>query len=156
MAVPRAPAHRRDMGPRHGYTFIELLLALAMLGILLTIALPPTGRWQDRVAVRAARDELAGAIAWTRVAAAARGGAVLAVDPLTGRLWTRTRDGEDTRFVDLAARYGVEVDAGTSTLSLLHYDALGIGRAASRTFTIRRREASAGVTVSAYGRYRRW
>lgn len=156
MAVPRFVVNTPAMRHRRGYTLTELALVLAVLGILLAIVLPPAGRWRDRAAVRAARDELAGAVAWTRMAAATRGGAALAVDPATGRVWTRGRDGTDSPPVDLSARYAVRVETGTDGVVLLQYDALGIGRAASRTFTFRRGAAVAGVTVSAYGRYRRW
>lgn len=144
------------MRRRDGYTLLELLIALSLLGILLTMALPPVGRWRDQVAVRAARDDLAGAIAWTRMAAAARGGAALVVDPVTGRVWTRTAEGEDFPVIDLQDRYDVELETGAASLLILHYDAFGIGRTASRTFTLRRGVVTGGVTVSAYGRYRKW
>lgn len=156
MAVPRFVVNTPAMRHRRGYTLTELVLVLAVLAVLLAIALPPVGRWRDRAAVRAARDELAGAVAWTRMAAATRGGAALAVDPATGRVWTRARDGADSAPVDLPGRYGVQVETGTEGVVLLQYDALGIGRATSRTFTLRRGGAVAGVTVSAYGRHRRW
>lgn len=156
MAVPRTMRHRRAMGRRDGYTLIELLVALTLLGILLSTALPPLGKWRDRAAVRAARDELAGAIAWTRIAAASSGGAALVVDPASGRVWTRTAAGDDARATDLHARYGVKLDAGSTAPIRLHYDAFGIGRTASRTLTLRRGDAAAGVTVSSYGRYRKW
>lgn len=143
------------MRRRDGHTLIELLVALALLGILVAMALPPVGRWRDQAAVRAARDELAGGIAWTRVAAVSRGGAVFVVDPATARFWTRTSEGEDSPVIDLHARHGVQLETGAARV-MLRYDALGIGRAASRTFTVRRGAATGGVTVSAYGRYRRW
>lgn len=156
MALPRAIGHRGAMRRRDAYTLIELLVALALLGILLAMALPPVTRWRDEAGVRAARDELAAALAWTRMAAVSRGGAALVVDPAAGHVWTRTADGTDSPAIDLRARHGVELDAGSGALLVLSYDALGIGRAASRTFTLRRGDASGGVTVSAYGRYRRW
>lgn len=156
MALPQFVVNTPAMRPRHGYTLIELLLVLTVLAVLLGLALPPLGRWRDRAAVRAARDELAGAVAWTRMAAAARGGAALAVDPVAGQVWTRARDGTDSAPVNLSARYAVRVETGTNGVVLLQYDALGIGRMASRTFTLRRGDAVAGVTVSAYGRHRRW
>lgn len=138
-----------------GYTLIELIVVMAVLGVLLAIALPPALRWRDAAAVRSARDELAAALAWTRVAAASHGGATLVLDPAVGRFWTHA-DGRDSAPVDLADRYGVRVDPGSGDPVVFHYDGLGIGRLTNRTVRVVRGDAEAGVTVSAYGRYRRW
>jgi prepilin-type N-terminal cleavage/methylation domain-containing protein len=140
---------------RRGYTLIELIVVMALLGVLLAMALPPMLRWRDAAAVRSARDELAAGLAWTRVAAATHGGAALVLDPATGRFWTRAH-GRDAGSVDLAARYGVRLDPGTPDPVVFYYDALGIGRLSNRTIRVRRGRAEGGVTVSAYGRYRRW
>lgn len=142
---------------RHpGFTLVEMIMVMTVLATLLGIALPPTARWRHAAAVRTARDELAAGLAWTRMAAASHGGASLVLDPLTGRFWTRTADGRDSEPVDLQARYGVRVDAGSDDPVVFPYDALGIGRLTSRTVYVRRGSAEAGLTVSAYGRCRRW
>lgn len=140
---------------RPGYTLIELITVMAVLAMLLGVAVPPALRWRDAAAVRSARDEFAAGLAWTRVAAASHGGATLVLDPATGRFWTRTA-GRDAPPTDLGAQYGVHVDPGTTGPVVFHYDALGIGRLTNRTVRLRRGSAEAGVTVSAYGRYRRW
>lgn len=141
---------------RHtGYTLIELIVVTAVLGVLLTIALPPTVRWRDGVAVRAARDELAAGLSWTRWAAAAHGGASLVLDPAQGRFWTRAA-GRDWHGVDLTGRYGVRIDPGPGGLMVFHYDGLGLGRFGNHTVRIRRGHSEAGITVSSYGRFRRW
>lgn len=150
-AFPARPERAR------GYTLIELLVVLSVLGVLLAITLPPITRWRDAAAAHAARDELAGALALTRVVAVSARGATLVLDPTTGRFWIRTEEEEDGPATDLAGRYRVRVDAGPSTEPVLfHYDALGIGRLANRTVRVRRGRAEAGLTVSAYGRFRRW
>lgn len=142
--------------PRPGFTLIEMLIVLSVLGVLLVLTLPPVARWRDAAAVHAARDELAAALAWTRVAAASRSGATLVLDPETGRFWTVAAAGAAAPPTDLGSRYRVRLDVGSSGPVLFHYDALGIGRLTSRTVHIRRRGAEAGLTVSAYGRVRRW
>ena len=154
MALPRDASHPGGM--RHGYTLVELIVVMAILAMLLGIVLPATARWRHAAAVRAARDELAAGLAWTRIAAASHGGASLVLDPPTGRFWTRTADGRDSELVDLKARYGVRVDSGSEDPVVFPYDALGIGRLANRTVYVRRGDATAGLTVSSYGRYRRW
>lgn len=141
---------------RHGFTLVELILVAALLAVLLAVAMPPVFRWRDAAAVRAARDELAAGLGWTRMAAAAHGGATLALDPLTGRYWIRIADGGGPEPVELGRRYGVAFDPGTTDPVLFPYDALGIGRLGNRTVRIRRGHAEGGLTVSAYGRYRRW
>jgi Tfp pilus assembly protein FimT len=138
-----------------GTSLIELLVALTLLAGILAIALPPAGRWRDAAAVRGARDELAAALSWTRMAAAARGGATLVLDPTSGRFWTE-QEGRHWRIVDLAGHYGVRIETGTSRPVAFRYDGLGIGRVASRTVRIHRSGAEAGITVSSYGRVRRW
>lgn len=142
---------------RPGHTLIELLIVMAFLAILLAISMPPLTRWRDAAAVHAARDEIAGALAWTRIAATSRNGATLVLDSGTGRFWTRIGEDATGPVTDLAGRYQVAIEAGSATSpALFHYDALGIGRLANRTIRVRRGGAEAGLTVSAYGRFRRW
>lgn len=142
---------------RHpGTTLIELVVVLAVLAALLGVAVPASARWRDAAAVRAARDELAAGLARTRATAVSRGGAALILDPLVGRFWTVADRGRTPEAVGLGDRYGVRVDPGGDDLVVFRYDGLGIGRLASRTVRIRRGGAEAGLTVSAYGRARRW
>ena len=139
-----------------GHTLIEILVVLAILAVLLGVGLPGMSRWRDAAAVRAARDELAAGLAWTRMAAVTHGGASLVLDPTTGRFTIGLGDGADRPAVDLSGQYGVVIDPGTDRLVAFRYDALGIGRMTSRTVRVRRGHIEGGVTVSAYGRYRRW
>lgn len=142
---------------RHsGTTLIELIVVLAVLAVLLGVAVLSSARWRDEAAVRAARDELASGLAQARVTAVSSGGAALILDPAAGRFWTVTDSGAAGEPVSLEDRYGVLVDPGGDDLVVLRYDGLGIGRLASRTVRIRRGRAEAGLTVSAYGRTRRW
>ncbi len=140
-----------------GLTILEMVLVLLLAGILAGLAWPPLARARDGALVRAARDDLAVTIARTRSAALARGGATFVAEADTDRFWVRGA-GADTVAgpVDVRARYGVGLETVGGPVAELRYDALGIGRLASRTFRLRRGDAEAGVTVSSYGRVRTW
>lgn len=142
-------------GPR-GTTVIELMVALLLLGVLLALSLPSMARWRDAVAARAARDELAAGLAWTRLSAVSHGGSTLVVDAASGTFWTMTPAGAARKPVSLTDRYAVRLDVGSGGRVSLEYDALGVGRHASRTIRFRRGRAEAGLVISGYGRFRRW
>lgn len=142
-------------GPR-GTTLIELLMVLLLLGLLLALAVPPMARWRDAVAARAARDELAAGLAWTRLSALSHGGSTIVVDAPTATFWTTTPAGPGRTPVNLAERYAVRLEMGSAERVSIEYDALGVGRHASRTIRFRRGRAEAGLVVSGYGRFRRW
>jgi Tfp pilus assembly protein FimT len=136
---------------------IELLAVLMLLSILLGMAMPGATRWRDAAAVGAARDELAARLAWTRIAAASRGGAALVLELPAGRYRVELADGFAVHESDLSERFGVTIrTTGSADSVVLRYDALGIGRMTARTLEVRRGEAVGGLTVSAYGRFRRW
>jgi prepilin-type N-terminal cleavage/methylation domain-containing protein len=142
---------------RPGHTLIELLLVLLVLGILLGLASPPLGRWRDTAHAAAARDELAGRLAWTRVAATAHGGARLVLALPDGRYRVEAGDGALLVHGDLAGRYGIRVStAGEPDSVVLRYDAIGIGRMTGRTLRVTRGRATASLSVTPFGRYRRW
>jgi prepilin-type N-terminal cleavage/methylation domain-containing protein len=145
------------MSNHPGVTLIELLAVMLLLAVLLGMSVPRFGRWRDAVAVGGARDELAARLAWTRIAAASQGGAALILDVPGGRYRVELADGARAVEADLGARFGVVVETpGVQDSVVLRYDALGIGRMTGRTVQVRRGDAVAGLTVSPYGRYRRW
>lgn len=154
MATPPVGVHRPRMRTHAGTSFLELTVVLALVGLLLGIAAPSTLRWRDRVAVRAARDDLAAGLAAARATAAAAGGAALVLETGSARFWIAA-GGVAGPVTDLAERYRVRVEGGSGTIEV-RYDALGIGRLANRTLRLRRGAAEAGLTISAYGRVRRW
>lgn len=143
------------MNAPHGYTLSETAVVLLLLAILYGMLVPPVTRWRDRWAARAARDEVAAALAWTRLAAAGHGGATLVLDPERAVLRIQLGDGGTGDSTDLRDRYGVAVEAGGDGSVAVRYDALGIGRFANHTLQFRRGSATAGLVISAHGRVRR-
>ena len=142
------------MFTRPGTTLYELIFALVITAIVATMALPSMLHARRVLAVRAARADLAAAIATARSAAVLTGGAAVTIDVAHGMVWVETGDGR--RIGDaqpVAARHGVTLEADRTSITL-QYDALGIGRLANASIRVRRGDVAAALTVSAYGRVR--
>lgn len=137
-------------------SFMELLIVLALVAILGTIAAPTVAHSLDVMNVRAAREELFGLAARTRDVAVSRSGATLSLD-LRNQV-ARIIDGASVAVEELhLQKYDVSLATdGRQSSIALRYDARGIGRMASRTIRLRRGSAEAGLTFSSYGRVRRW
>ena len=139
-----------------GYTLLELVAALALLGTLMGVATPPLVALRDVASVLAAREQLVGLISAARVIAVANGGAVVAVDaaPARGRISARGRLVRSLTMAESTPGLVLDLPGGRDTTALV-FDAMGIGRFASATFRFRRGSAERSVVVSAYGRVRR-
>lgn len=143
------------MTTRHGFTLLEALLVLTVLGILAGLAGPAALRGRDALAVRAAQHELAAALAVTRAAAIRNGGATFVMDLESGSGWIEAGPGVRlAQEYPVGPRYGVRVTCARATPVRIRFDALGIGRLANTVLRVERRNASATITVSAYGRVR--
>lgn len=144
------------MGVRHreqGFTLLELVFVIAVAGALLGMALSRGAAGLDRIAVVAARDVAAAALARTRALAVAQGGSALVIRRSPAGFWLEDRRGVQIGGTDLERSYGVVLDdADTEAEIRVRYDALGIGRVASRTLRFRRGAAVATLVISSYGR----
>ena len=142
-----------------GFTLLELVVVLALLALAIGVAYPGARAAADAWAVRAARDATASVLAGTRAAAQAQRGAELLVVVSEGRLLARSgARPEPVPRLELVRDWGVTVVSPGSSgdTVVIRYDALGLGRIANRTLRFERGRAVAGLTVSAYGRVRRW
>jgi prepilin-type N-terminal cleavage/methylation domain-containing protein len=144
---------------RKGSSLPELLITLLILSAIAAIGAIALRRGLEVYAARAARDSMAAAVGKARALALANGAARLVVDPGTAAVWIEappgSRAGDALRLGDV---FGVTVaaDQHAGGVVTLEFDALGFGRVASRTFRIRRGSTEARLTLSSYGRPRRW
>jgi Tfp pilus assembly protein FimT len=142
---------------RAGFTLADMIITLAVLGIVLGMAAPRVGALRARGAVRSARDAAASAFERARSLAVARGTARVTVDAAAGTIAIESPVGiAADAALHLTDVWGVAVDLGGSRTAVLDFNAIGLGVVASRTITLTRGAAQAGLTVSSYGRVRRW
>jgi hypothetical protein len=140
---------------RPGATLFELLVVLILLGVFASIAAPSLRTTMDMLAVRGAREAAFGLFARARVLALQHGGADIVLNAGSDRIQVRTADGKVRAELSLAQRSVDLLLAGADPI-VLRYDAYGLGRMMSRTVTLRGQEAYAGLTISSFGRVRRW
>lgn len=138
-----------------GYTILELITVMALMG-LVTAGLLPAARHQlDRMAVLGAREEVAGLFHRARAEAVSRGGSrlLLTTDPPSAEL---SAEGEVLARARLKEDYGVTLALSSGrTEAELVFDALGLGRVASQTLRFARGDAEARLVVSSLGRVTR-
>ncbi len=137
-----------------GHTLLELITTLLLLGMAWSLLHPVARRWTDRSAVEGARERVVGLLDRARSQARADGGAEVEIRADEGVLTLRSGDVEVAR-ADLRTD-GISLDAGGGGDTIvIRFDALGLGRVASRTLTFRRRDGRAELVVSALGRVTR-
>jgi prepilin-type N-terminal cleavage/methylation domain-containing protein len=135
-----------------GHSLIELLVALALLGVVMAIAIPRARDSLDRITVRSAAGDVRATLRFARSMALAGNRAItVAIDSATGTL--RVRRGSEvllTRGVGQA--HGVRVGRTRDSLT---YDGRGFGRgAANLSVILRRGMAAETVFVARLGRVR--
>jgi prepilin-type N-terminal cleavage/methylation domain-containing protein len=139
---------------RRGHTLLELAVVVAILGLLALVTVTASRAQVDRLAVGAAREEVAGLLREARGAARAHGGALVVVDRDAG-VELRVRGDSLVRRVD-PSTHGVAVSpVGSRTRAELAYGPSGLGRVASVTLAFTRGEVARTLVVSAHGRVRR-
>jgi Tfp pilus assembly protein FimT len=138
------------MGNSRGGTLLELVLTMALMGVVMAIAIPSVSTILDRMSVRAAKQDVVLALWAARNIASARGDyASFVVDPVHGRV--RVVSGADTVFArNLTAQRGVAVAATRDSIT---YSPTGLGWGAANTRIIVSRGRRADtVTTSRLGR----
>jgi prepilin-type N-terminal cleavage/methylation domain-containing protein len=141
---------------RQGTTLFELLMVLMLLGVFTSIAAPSLRSTIDVLAARAAREAAFGLFSRARVVALQHGGAEIELSATHDRMTLRRASGAVEYEHDFGAHDVDLLVDGSADPVVLRYDAYGIGRMMSRTVRFHARSAHAGVTISSFGRARRW
>ena len=140
---------------RSGYTLVETILVLGFLGVSLATTVPRFHEARDRIAVRSAREAVIGLLSRARHHAVLRGGAEVLVSEPLQTLVLRSSAGT-VEILDLSPAHDVELEIeGAGGEVTVRFDALGLGRVASRTLVLRRGDVASRVIISSYGRARR-
>jgi len=137
---------------RRGYTVVELLLVVSIVGVVVALALPRTLLVLDRIAVHAAAADVGATLATARaVALAGRSAVAVDVDSASGTL--RVRRGVERLWSrNIGQAHGVEVRTSRDSLA---FDGRGLGvGAANLSIVIRRGAVAETVYVSRLGRVR--
>ena len=138
-----------------GSSILEVLLVLALLGILSAAGLNGVVQLRDRWAVLGARDALAALVRDARGVAVARGGSSVRLGSSPAEAFLEVRAGP-LRSLSLAREWGVGLDLGNAAQEVvLGFDPAGVGRMSARTLRLTRGRAEAVLVVSGYGRVRR-
>jgi hypothetical protein len=136
-----------------GYTLVEAVTALTLLGVGVSTLAPTVRRLGDHAAVVAAREEVVATLLEARALALASGGAEVAVATSPPVVGIR-KGGTLVREIRLGDGIELRIGAGRDSTTI-RFDALGLGRFASETIELARVGATTAVVVSSYGRIRR-
>jgi prepilin-type N-terminal cleavage/methylation domain-containing protein len=143
---------RRLPPPQQAFTLPELVLVLAIVGLLSLIAIRQLQLYLDRLATRAAVTQAALMLGRARDESVAQHTAItLRVDSIAGTLALSAR-GQPLASQTLGHDRGVVLSANRDSIT---FDARGLGYgAANMTLIVRRREAANTLVVSRLGRAR--
>ncbi|HUE89452.1 MAG TPA: type II secretion system protein [Vicinamibacterales bacterium] len=141
------------MGIQRGFTMVELMIAVVVMGIIMAVGMPKLGAIRDQASVRSATQQIGAYVATTRAAAIRRG--------LRANFKTRG----DTMWVEIQQPGAPEIIAPPiplaetfniqlSTISdSITFDARGfaLGLAATQKFVVTRASASDSICVTRLG-----
>jgi prepilin-type N-terminal cleavage/methylation domain-containing protein len=141
-------------GHTRGFTVVELVVVLLLLGVTTASVAPAARRQRDRALVLGAREAVVGLIAEARTAAMESGAASVRIVAVPARAEVVSQ-ARILRTAAIASDFGVSIAIGGSSQVELMYDALGLGRVASQTIAFTRGREATELVVSGYGRVRR-
>ena len=137
-----------------GYTLLEAVTVLILLGVGASSVAPAMRRVADRAAVVTAREELIAAVLETRAAGIAAGTSEITLIADHPPSLTIRADGAVLRSATFADAITLRIGAGRDSTTI-RFDAFGLGRFANETIELIHSGATTSVVVSSYGRVRR-
>jgi prepilin-type N-terminal cleavage/methylation domain-containing protein len=144
--------HHPAATPR-GYSLVEVLIVVTIALIALGMVLPPMKRGFDRLATRAAANDVVSAFFVARAAAVAAARRTTVTFDSTGRISVLTHRGDTMLTRAVASLHRVTL---TTNRREMIYTPVGLGYAgANLTIVLRRGRAVDTVVVSREGRVRR-
>jgi Tfp pilus assembly protein FimT len=139
-----------------GATLFELLLVFSLISVFAALTFPAMRSGIAALSSRTARETAFGLFARARALAVQQGGAEIELSARDDRLIIRTSSGAIEHVHNFAEQQVDLLFDGKVDPIVLRYDAYGLGRMMSRTVTFRTRGQIAGLTISSFGRVRRW
>ena len=140
---------------RRGFTLIEVLIVIVVIGIMAGLAVPRAKKWGDRRAVRRAGNEAALFYYRVRFAAVLKS-ATIRIE-FAPDLFTAASESPSVSVnvsIPGPARHGVRLNVSRSVIRL-YPNGLGLGPANTK-LVFRRGSAAESLTVSRLGRLKRW
>ena len=137
---------------RFAFTLLELVIVLALVGLLMALAVPRFSAMRDRASVRAAMADLGAEFSMARQSAITRRTAVAVVlDTSSGTVELRSAARTMSRH-PLGTTYGIVLGCNRDSAV---YDPRGVGYGVSNlTVTVRRGAIVDTLTMSRMGRVR--
>jgi prepilin-type N-terminal cleavage/methylation domain-containing protein len=150
-----APGPRRPR--RHGFTIVEMIVVLVMMGILMSIALPRFGTLRDKSAVSSAKQKIVGYVATAR-AAAIRQSSSAQFRLWSGNMHATVTQPDGTSLMlggseQLDKTEGVTVTRGTGVVKdVITYDARGLASlGGTYIYVVTRNSAKDSLCISRLG-----
>jgi len=144
------------MRQRHGFTLIEVLMVITIVGILLTILVPRYGAISGAMSVHSAKQELGSILAQGRAAAIQTDQTVLVVRSgnVVSLIGVSATGSTILSQADLRSQFGVDVSASRDTVT---YDSRGmvVGNSATLKFVVNNGTTRDSVCLMALGKVTR-
>jgi prepilin-type N-terminal cleavage/methylation domain-containing protein len=136
---------------RNGFTLVELIIVIVIMGIMFMIAMPKMHDWSISADARGARTSAVAILARARAAAVQRNVVVNAQFDGTNGAVVVAGTTDTINRVALGAEYGVTMSPSSWSVG---YDPRGLGMNGSTTTTVTftRAGKTATLTVQPYGR----